>query len=103
MEEIQHILTDLAFIDRGRIVLSASIEELEARYHEVMVQPEQLDAARALKPIHERQAFGRSLLLYDGVPREQLAMLGEVRTAGIADLFVALMGAKATSPEGSAA
>ena len=103
VEEIQHILTDLAFIDRGRIVLSASIEELEARYHEVMVQPEQLDAARALKPIHERQAFGRSLLLYDGVPREQLAMLGEVRTAGIADLFVALMGAKATSPEGSAA
>ncbi len=62
VEEIQDVLTDLMFIDRGRIVLECSMEEFEARYLEVMVNPEQLDAARALKPIHERPVFGRSVL-----------------------------------------
>jgi ABC-2 type transport system ATP-binding protein len=92
VEEVQHILTDLMFINHGRIVLSCSMEEFETRYLEVMVRPEHAAAARALKPIHERQVFGRSLLLFDGVDRERLAPLGEVRTASIADLFVAVMG-----------
>ena len=95
VEEIQHILTDLMFIDRGRIVLDCSMEEFEARYAEVMVRPEHLAAARALKPIHERQVFGRSILLFDRVDREQLAALGEVRTPSIADLFVAVIGSPA--------
>jgi len=80
------------FIDRGRIVLECSMEEFDSRYLEVMVNPEQLDAARALKPIHERPVFGRSVLLFDGANREQLASLGEVRRPSIADLFVAVMG-----------
>jgi ABC-2 type transport system ATP-binding protein len=92
VEEVQHILTDLAFINRGRIVLSCDMEAFEQRYLEVMVAPEQLDAGRALAPIHERQVFGRHILLFDGIPRERLAAFGEVRTASIADLFVAVMG-----------
>jgi ABC-2 type transport system ATP-binding protein len=95
VEEIQDVLTDLMFIDRGRIVLSYSMEELESRFAEVMVRPENTAAARALGPIHERQVFGRSIMLFDGTGREQLAALGEVRTPGIADLFVAVMGGTA--------
>jgi len=91
VEEVQHILTDLMFIDRGRIVLSCTMEEFESRYAEVTVNPEQVAAARAFKPIYERQVFGRSMLLFDQVDRQQLAALGEVRTPSIADLFVAVM------------
>jgi len=91
VEEIQHVLTDLMFIDRGRIVFGCSMEELKERYFEVLVHPEQVAAARALKPIHERQVFGRSILLFERVERQQLAELGEVRTPSIADLFVAVM------------
>ena len=92
VEEIEHVLTDVMFIDRGRIVFDRSMEELESHYLEVMVRPEQVAAARALKPMHERQAIGGSILLFDGVDRQQLAALGDVRTPGIADLFVAVMG-----------
>jgi ABC-2 type transport system ATP-binding protein len=95
VEEVEHVLTDVMFINHGRIVLDCSMEAFEARYQEVMVHPEQVAAARALKPIHERQVFGRSVLLFDGVDRQQLTALGDVRTPGIADLFVALMGDKA--------
>jgi ABC-2 type transport system ATP-binding protein len=92
VEEIQHVLTDLMFIDRGRIVLDTSMEDFETRYTEVMVRPEHAAAARALKPIHERQVFGRSVMLFDRVPREQLATFGETHTPSIADLFVAMIG-----------
>jgi ABC-2 type transport system ATP-binding protein len=92
VEEIQDVLTDLMFIDRGRIVLDCSMEEFESRYSEVMVRPENVEAARALHPIQERQIFGRSILLFDRADRQQLAELGEVRTPSIADLFVAVMG-----------
>jgi ABC-2 type transport system ATP-binding protein len=92
VEEVQDILTDLMFIDRGRIVLDCSMEEFDARYLEVKVRPENVEAARALKPIHERQIFGRSILLFDRADKEQLAALGDVRPPSIAELFVALMG-----------
>jgi ABC-2 type transport system ATP-binding protein len=94
VEEIQDVLTDLMFIDRGRIVLECSMEEFDSRYLEVMVNPEHVAAARAFKPIHERPAFGRSILLFDQGNREQLAALGDVRRPSIADLFVAIMGNK---------
>ncbi len=103
VEEVQHILTDVMFINRGRIVLDCSMEEFESRYLEVMVHPQHVAAARALKPIHERQVFGRSILLFDGVDRHRLAALGEVRTPGIADLFVAVMGNQAGAAQGAAA
>jgi len=95
VEEVQDVLTDLMFINRGRIVLTTTMEEFESRYAQVMVNPENAAAARALGPIHERQIFGRSILLYDGADRNQLAALGEVRTPSIADLFVAVMTAQA--------
>src|SRR3989442_3096222 len=80
VEEIQNVLTDVMFIDRGRIVFDRSMEEVESRYVEVMVHPEQAAAAQALKPIHKRQVLGRSILLFDHLGRDQLAALGEVRT-----------------------
>src|SRR5437867_657907 len=69
VEEIQNVLTDLIFIDRGRLVLECSMEDFESRYVEVMVHPDHLDGAKSLKPIHERQVFGRSVLLFDHVDR----------------------------------
>ena len=103
VEEVQHILTDLAFINHGRIDLRCTMEEFEVRYLEVMVGPDNAAAARALGPLSERQVFGRSLFLFDGVPRDTLAGLGEVRTANIADVFVAVMGGESQAPRQEAA
>src|SRR3989454_337958 len=102
VEELQHILTDLMFIDRGRIVLSCSMEEFETRYVEVTVNPDQVAVARALKPMYERQVFGRTILLFDRVERGRLLQLGEVRTPSIADLFVAVVGNQAGVAQGAA-
>jgi len=102
VEEVQHVLTDLMFINRGLIVLDCSMEEFESRYVELLAHPEHIAAARALTPIHERQVFGRSILLFDRGDRQQLAALGDVRTPGIADVFVAVMGDQAARPEGAA-
>jgi len=98
VEEIQNVLTDLMFINRGRIVLNCSMEEIESRYVEVMVHPEQVAAAQAFKPMHERQVLGRSILLFDlavnHVDRQQLGAVGDLRTPSIADLFVAVIGSQ---------
>jgi ABC-2 type transport system ATP-binding protein len=102
VDEIQHVLTDLMFIDRGRIVFNRSTDELESRYLEVMVRPEQVAAARTLKPMYERKGFGGSVLLFDGVDRQRLAPLGEVRTPSIADLFIAVMDNHAGQAQGAA-
>ncbi len=91
VEEIEHILTDLIFIRDGKIVLNSTMEALGERYTEVMVNADKADAARALKPLDERQIFGKSVFLFDGADRAQLAALGEVHTPNIADLFVATM------------
>jgi len=97
VDELQHILTDLMFIDRGRIVLSCSMEEFESRYVEVTVNPDHIAPARALKPMYEHQVLGRSILLFDrganqNIDRQQLAAIGEVRSPSITDLYVAVMG-----------
>jgi ABC-2 type transport system ATP-binding protein len=91
VEEVEHILTDLMFIRDGKIVLSASMEEVGERYIEVMVGADKLNAANALQPIDQRTVFGKSVMLFDGVAREQLAVLGETRNPSVADLFVATM------------
>jgi len=101
VEEIEHVLTDLMFINRGRIVFESKMDDLESRYLEVMVHPEKTAAARALKPVQERQVFGGSILLFDGVDRQQLAALGEVRTPSIADLFVSVMGQQNERAQGA--
>jgi ABC-2 type transport system ATP-binding protein len=102
VEEVERVLTDVMFINRGRIVFECSMEELESRYVEVMVHPEQLAAARALQPMHQRQVLGRSILLFDAVDRRQLGALGDLRTPSIADLFVAVMGIQAGQAPGAA-
>jgi ABC-2 type transport system ATP-binding protein len=91
VEEIENILTDVMFIDRGRIVFSRTMEDVESRFVEVTVSPDHIDAARALKPIHERKSLGRGVMLFEGVDRAQLAQLGEVRTPNISDLFLAIL------------
>ena len=92
VEEIEHILTDVLFIRDGSIVLSAPMDEVAERYTEVLVNADALEAARALGPIDERALpFGKTVLLFDAVPRAQLAALGETRNPGLADLFVATM------------
>jgi ABC-2 type transport system ATP-binding protein len=111
VEELQHILTDLMFIDRGRIVLNCSMEDFESRYVEVTVHPEQVAAAHALRPMYERKVFGRSILLFDlkpdrgiqqNIDRQKLAALGDVRTPSIADLFVAVVGNQSGTAQGAA-
>jgi ABC-2 type transport system ATP-binding protein len=100
VEEVQHVLTDLVFARRGRVVLATSMEAFESRYAEVLVKPESVAPARALAPIAERAVFGRSLFLFDGADRASLAALGEVRTPGIADVFLAVMEAPGPGTEG---
>lgn len=106
VDELQHILTDLMFIDRGRIVLSCSMEEFESRYVEIDLKPDQAVAARTLKPMHERQVFGRTILLFDlklnPADRQRFTALGEVHTPSIADLLVAVMGNQSGMAQGAA-
>jgi len=91
VEEVEHILTDLLFIQDGKIALEATMEEVEQRYTELMVRPELAEQARKLNPLYERELFGRHILLYKNADREQLATLGELHTPSVADLFVATM------------
>jgi ABC-2 type transport system ATP-binding protein len=96
VEEIEHILTDLLFIDRGRIVLDASMEDVQESYAQVAIRPEHVAAARNHKPIAERQGLGRTHMLFKGVERPELERLGEVGVPSVADLFVAVIqGARA--------
>src|SRR5436190_3853604 len=103
VEEVQDVLTDLIFINHGRIVLQFTMEEFESRYVEVMVHPDHLAGARSLNPMYERPVFGRTVLLFDQVDRNQLAALGEVRTPSIADLFVAVMSPPSSRSRGTPA
>ncbi|ASR44247.1 multidrug ABC transporter ATP-binding protein [Xanthomonas citri pv. mangiferaeindicae] len=92
VEEIEHILTDVLFIRDGRIVLDAPMDDVAERFVEVLVEADQLEAARAHRPIDERALpFGKTVMLFDNVPVAALAAYGETRTPGLADLFVATM------------
>jgi ABC-2 type transport system ATP-binding protein len=90
IEEIEHVLTDVMFIENGRISLEGRVEELSSDYIELMPHADKLTAARAMQPMHERQTFGRSVLLFRGASRQQLTSMGDVRTPSIADLFAAV-------------
>jgi ABC-2 type transport system ATP-binding protein len=98
VEEIENILTDVLFIHHGKIVLDSPMESLGDRFTQLVPAPGSVERARALKPIQERDVFGRAAMLFDGARREELQALGEVRTPSVADLFVAMM-----SPPDSAA
>ena len=91
VEEIEHILSDLIFIQDGRIALDCSMEKVQESYTELMVAPDKAEAARELQPLYERELFGRHIFLYENANREQLKTLGELHTPSVADLFVATM------------
>jgi len=91
VEEIEHILSDLIFIQDGRIALNSTMDDVQQNYAELMVAPDQAAAARELQPMSERELFGRHIFLFDNANRQQLKELGEVRTPSVADLFVAIM------------
>ncbi len=101
VEEIEHILTDLIFIQDGKIVLDSTMDEVRERFVELMVVPDKAGQARSLKPLYERKLFGKYIFLYDGADTEQLALLGEIHTPSVADLFVATM--KGTTTKGGEA
>ena len=103
VEEVQYILTDLVFLNRGQKVLDCSMEALEGRFRELIVAPDHLAAARGLGPIDERTGLGRSVLIFDGVDADKLSPYGEVRTPSISDLFVALIGRNTAYGKGAAA
>jgi ABC-2 type transport system ATP-binding protein len=102
VEEIENVLSDVMFIDRGKIVFDCSMEECETRYTELLVKPDRVDQARTLRPIHEQHRLGHSVLLFDGADRKRLADLGEVRRPSVADLFVAVVGNQLKQAEGAA-
>jgi ABC-2 type transport system ATP-binding protein len=91
VEEVENLLTDVLFIDRGRVLLDAAVDELPARFQQLTVAPQHLEQARALNPFYVRELFGRTIMLYENLPADRLAGLGELRTPGIADLFIAKM------------
>ena len=98
VEEVEHLLTDVLLINHGRIVLDSAIEALSARFAQLVTTPTQVDAARRLRPLHEREVFGRHVFIFDGVDPAELAALGELRTPSVADLFVATMSPRTGSP-----
>jgi ABC-2 type transport system ATP-binding protein len=89
VEEIENLLTDVLFIDKGHIVLDSSLDDIATRYAAIAVDADHIDAARAEKPFHERRMLGKTVLYYEQPPMEKLALLGEVHTPSVSDLFVA--------------
>ncbi len=89
VEEIENLLTDIMFINNGKIILDASMEDLPERYAELVASGENAEEARQLNPIYEREVFGKQVLMFEGVSRDRLQGMGEVRTPDVADLFVA--------------
>ena len=91
VEEVEHLFTDVIFINHGHVALDSPVEELGSRYQQLTVSTEQAGAARALKPFYEQQVFGRVAMFFEGRSPAELSALGELRTPSIADLFVAKM------------
>src|ERR1700676_4877946 len=103
VEEVENLLTDVLFIDKGRIVLDASLDDIAARYAAIAVGPDQIDAARAEKPFYERRMLGKVMMYFEQPDLEKLAGFGEVHTPSVADLFVAKLsgGVESTPISGS--
>jgi ABC-2 type transport system ATP-binding protein len=89
VEEVENLLTDVLFIDKGRIVLDSSLDDISVRYTAIAVGPDQIDAARAQKPFHERRMLGKTVLYFEHPDMAKLEGLGEVHTPSVSDLFVA--------------
>ena len=101
VEEIENILTDVLFIEHGKIVLDSAMDSIAERFAQLIPTAGNVDRARALKPFWEREIFGRVAMLFDGRNQQELATLGEVRAPSVADLFVAMMQPVGTAPSPS--
>jgi len=102
IEEIENLLTDVIFLQRGQVTLASSVEGLGARYVQVVVRPDRVASARAFAPFYEREIFGQHVMLFEGRPAAELQGFGELRTPSIADLFVAKMQDSPALPRGAA-
>jgi ABC-2 type transport system ATP-binding protein len=91
VEEVENLFTDIIFVNQGKVVLAASVEDLGSRYQQLTLAGEQASRARALQPFYEREVFGRVAMLFEGRSAAELGSFGELRTPSIADLFVAKM------------
>ena len=89
VEEVENLLTDVLFIDQGRIVLDCSLDDIAARYAVVAVSDDKIIEARALRPFYERPMLGKTLLYYEQPDLGKLAAFGEVQRPSVSDLFVA--------------
>jgi ABC-2 type transport system ATP-binding protein len=89
VEEVENLLTDVLFIDKGRIVLDSSLDDIATRYAAVAVAADRIDAARAEKPFYERRMLGKVVLYFEQPNLERLAAFGELHTPSVSDLFVA--------------
>jgi len=101
IDEIQHVLTDVMFVDGGRVVFSYEADEFESRFFELSAMPSAVNAARALRPIYERTSFGRSVFLFRDVEAETLVALGEIRTPSVEDVFLAVVGNQGYNIQGA--
>ena len=97
IDEIQHVLTDVMFVDQGRVVFSYEADDFESHFFELTVAQNAVDEARALRPMHERKSFGRTVFMYRDVEVESIAALGEVRTPSIEEVFAAVIERQLTS------
>ena len=95
VEEVENLLTDVLFIDKGRIVLDSSLEDIAVRYAAVEVGADRIDAARAEKPFYERRMLGKMVLYYEHPDLQKLGTLGEIHTPSVSDLFVAKLSGEA--------
>ena len=89
VEEIENLLTDIMFINDGRLLLDTTMESLPGDFAELTTSSENADRARQLGPIYERDVFGKKVMTFQGLDRDRLKGLGETRTPSVADLFVA--------------
>ena len=101
IDEVQHVLTDVMFVDGGRVVFSYEADEFESHFFELSAMPSAVDAARALGPMYERTSFGRSVFLFRDLEVETIAALGEIRTPSIEDVFLAVVGNRGNTTQGA--
>ncbi|MCJ8322283.1 MAG: ATP-binding cassette domain-containing protein [Rhizobiales bacterium] len=91
IDEIEFLLSDIMFVRDGELILNCPMEEVADRYTQLILSPDSLEAAQALKPIYEDKQFGQTIMLFDNVKLDEITKLGTVSTPNISDLFVALM------------
>ncbi len=103
IDEIQHVLTDVMFVDQGRVVFSYEADDFESHFFELSAPPGAVNEARALAPMYERKSFDRTVFLYRDVDVETIAALGEIRTPSIEDVFLAVVGNPSRPSQGASA